>query len=61
MRALKTKTRNVTAIKLSIVGAGHARDEEAKTKYYNSNIAGMARSYGGIVLNLMAVPPYVLN
>jgi hypothetical protein len=36
---------------LSVVGAGHARDEEANTKYCNPNIAGMARSYGGIVLN----------
>ncbi len=34
---------------LSVVGAGHARDEEANTKYCNPNIAGMARSYGGIV------------
>jgi hypothetical protein len=41
---------------LSIVGAGHARDEEAKTKHCSQNIAGMARSYGVIVLNLMARP-----
>ena len=34
---------------LSIVGAGHARDEEAKTKHCSQNIAGMARSYGVIV------------
>jgi hypothetical protein len=49
------------AIKLSVVGAGHARDEEAKTKHCNSNIAGMARSYGIIVLSLMAVTAYVLT
>ena len=36
---------------LSIVGAGHARDEEAKAKHCSQNIAGMARSYGVIVLN----------
>jgi len=36
---------------LSIVGAGHARDEEAKTKHCSQNIAGMARSYGVIALN----------
>jgi len=34
---------------------GHARDEEAKAKHCSQNIAGMARSYGVIVLNLMAV------
>jgi len=27
---------------LSIVGAGHARDEEVKAKYCSQNIAGMA-------------------
>ncbi len=42
---------------LSIVGAGHARDEEAKDKHCSQNIAGMAGSYGVIVLNLMAVTP----
>jgi hypothetical protein len=45
----------LTAINLSVVGAGHARDEDAKTKYYSPNIAGMARSYSVILLNLMAV------
>ena len=30
------------AVKLSIVGASHARDEEAKTKHCSQNIAGMA-------------------
>jgi hypothetical protein len=44
-----------TVIKLSVVGAGHARDEEAKIKHCSLNIVGMARSYGLIVLNLMAV------
>jgi len=48
---------------LSIVGAGHARDEESKTKHCRPNIAGMARSYGvilvkpargGIALNVSA-------
>jgi hypothetical protein len=47
-------TTKYVLIKLSLVGAGHARDEEeeAKTMHYNSNIASMARSYGGIVTNL---------
>jgi len=52
---------NLTAIKLSVVGAGHARDEEIKTKHCSPNIAGMARSYGGIVLNLMAVGHSLAN
>ncbi len=30
-------------------------------KKLKPNIAGMTRSYGGIVLNLMAVTPCVLN
>ena len=51
----------LTAIKLSIVGAGHARDEEAKAKHCSQNIAGMARSYGVIVLNLKAAWEYSLG
>ena len=54
-RTLSFPGSGVTAIKLSIVGAGHARDEEAKAKHCSQNIAGMARSYGVIVLNLTAV------
>jgi hypothetical protein len=53
--ALKNKASTASTIKLSVVGAGHARDEEAKTKHCSSNIAGMARSYVVIVLNLMTM------
>jgi len=44
-------TRERHCPQLSLVGAGHARDEEAKAKHCSQNIAGMARSYGVIVLN----------
>lgn len=43
-------------VKLSVVGARHARDDEAQLINYCPNIAGAARSYGVIVLNLMALP-----
>lgn len=38
-------TQRVAAIKLSAVGAGHARDEGTTTLQSLSHIAGMARSY----------------
>ena len=39
-------TNSETRKRLTPVGAGHARDEEAKAKHCSQNIADMARSYG---------------
>ena len=51
--------RCLAATKLNIVGAGHARDEGTTTlQSHCRNVAGMARSYGVIVLNLMTVARY---
>jgi hypothetical protein len=47
--------RSTTAIKLSGVGVGHVRDEGNAILDRCLNVAGMARSYRVIVLNLMAV------
>jgi hypothetical protein len=44
VRTMKNMTRGV-AIKLRLVGAGHAPDEGAKILQSSPNIAGMARSY----------------
>ncbi len=52
-------TRCVTAAQLSVVGAGHARDEGATTLQSRcQNVAGAAHSYGVIDLNLMTVTRY---
>jgi len=47
-------TQSVAAIKLSLVGAGRARDDGAITLHRCANIAGAARSYGVSMCNLVS-------